>query len=106
MHRQERRCGIGNGPEETVAEPGKSAPGGCGWEQEREMFRKKKIQQADYDRENWKPVLKCSICNGEKVAGFKNVHTGEFKEEAFIRDDRELEEFMYKYGITNLTKEY
>ncbi len=87
-----------------MAEPGKGAPGG--WEQEREMFRKKKIQQADYDRENWKPVLKCSICNGEKVAGFKNVHTGEFKEEAFIRDDRELEEFMYKYGITNLIKEY
>ena len=35
---------------------------------EREMFGKKRIQQADYDRENWRPVLKCSICNGEQVA--------------------------------------
>ncbi len=70
------------------------------------MFGRKKIQQADYDRDNWKPVLKCSICNGERVAGFKNIHTGEFKEELFIRDERELEEFLKKYAITDLTKEY
>lgn len=70
------------------------------------MFRKKRTQQAEYDRENWKPVLRCSICNGERVAGFKNIHTGEFKEEIFIREDRELEAFREKYGITELTKEY
>lgn len=70
------------------------------------MFKKKRVLQIDYDRENWKPVLRCSICNGEKVAGFKNIHTGEFKEECFIRDDRELEAFKYKYAITDLTKEY
>ena len=52
------------------------------------MFRKRErgqIEKTEYDRENWKPVLKCSICNGEQVAGFKNIHTGEFKEEIFIR---------------------
>lgn len=70
------------------------------------MFRKKKIQPAEYDSENWKPVLRCSICNGERVAGFKNRHTGEFKEEIFIREDAELEEFKRRYGITELTKEY
>lgn len=70
------------------------------------MFRKKKIQQVDYDRENWKPILKCSICNGEQVAGFKNIHTGEFREECFIRNPSELEEFRQKYGITQLQKEY
>ncbi len=70
------------------------------------MFRRKRIQQADYDRENWRPVLKCSICNGERVAGFKNIHTGEFKEECFIRDDEELEAFKHKYAITDLAKEY
>ena len=74
--------------------------------QEVRMFGRKKIQQADYDRDNWKPVLKCSICNGERVAGFKNIHTGEFKEELFIRDERELEEVLKKYAITDLTKEY
>jgi len=72
------------------------------------MFFKKKqqVQTVDYDRENWKPVLKCSICNGERVAGFKNLHTGEFREECFIRDDRELKEFKQKYGITELAREY
>ena len=70
------------------------------------MFRKKRIEQAEYDRENLRPGLRCSICNGERVAGFKNIHTGEFKEEIFIRDDEELEAFKRKYKITELTKEY
>ncbi len=71
------------------------------------FFKKRKeIQTADYDAKNWKPVLKCSICNGEQVAGFKNPHTGEFKEECFIRDAGALEEFMSKYGIEKLDKEY
>ena len=68
------------------------------------MFWKKKVQQVDYDRENWRPVLKCS--NGERVAGFKNIYTGEFREDSFIRNPSELEEFMEKYGITELQKEY
>ena len=64
------------------------------------MFRKKKtIQTISYDKENWKPVLKCSICNGEKVAGFRNLHTGEFKEESMIRSEKELQDFKAKYGI-------
>lgn len=28
-----------------------------------------------YDKENKKPVIKASICNGEQVAGFKDIHT-------------------------------
>lgn len=71
------------------------------------MFRKKKkIVTVDYDRENWKPVLRCSICNGEQVAGFKNLHTGEWKEEACIRSKDDLEDFKTKYGITEIAKEY
>ena len=70
------------------------------------MFGKKRVMRVDYDRENWKPVLKCSICNGEQVAGFKNIHTGVFREECFIRGGADLDEFMQKYGITELPKEY
>jgi len=29
-----------------------------------------------YDKENKKPVIKSSICNGEQVTGFKDIHTG------------------------------
>lgn len=70
------------------------------------MFGKKKVNPAKYDRENEIPVLKCSICNGEQVAGFKNLHTGSFREIAFIRNQRELEEFMESCGVTELKKEY
>ena len=27
-----------------------------------------------YDKENKKPVIKASICNGEQVAGFKDIY--------------------------------
>ena len=59
-----------------------------------------------YDTSIQKPVLKCSICNGERVAGFKNIHTGEFREERFIQSASELEDFKQEYGISELPKEY
>ena len=34
------------------------------------LFKKKGVVQS-YDKENKKPVIKASICNGEQVAGFK-----------------------------------
>lgn len=59
-----------------------------------------------YDKENSRPVLKCSICNGEQVAGFKDIHTGKFEEIMLIRDQKDLELFMKQYGIQEITKEY
>lgn len=32
-----------------------------------------KIKKASYDKENKKPVIRCSICTGEQVAGFKDI---------------------------------
>ena len=73
------------------------------------FFQKKKPEKTEirtYDTINEKPVLKCSICNGEQVAGFQNIHTGEFKEETLIRGVPELEAFKQKYGIAQITKIY
>ncbi len=70
------------------------------------MFKKRQIQKASYDKENQIPILKCSICNGEQVAGFKNIHTGKFEEVMLIRNDRDLEEFKEKYGVESVGKEY
>ncbi len=70
------------------------------------LFQKKKIEKQEYDRENEKPVLKCSICNGEQVAGFKNIHSGKIREVMYVRNDAELKRFMDIYGITEITKEY
>ena len=49
------------------------------------MF-KKKPQRPKYDKTNKKAVLKCSICTGEQVAGFKDIYTGHFDEIMLIRD--------------------
>ena len=60
---------------------------------------KKKTEKKTYDKENKQPVLKCSICNGEQVAGFKDIHTGKFEEVMLIRGAADLEAFRSQYGI-------
>lgn len=70
------------------------------------MFGKKKNEKKTYDKENLRPVLKCSICNGEQVAGFKNIHTGRFEEVLFIREPKDIQSFMDMYGLDALAKEY
>lgn len=70
------------------------------------MFGKKKKLKVQFDRENQKPVLRCSICTGEKVAGFKNIHTGKFEEVMLIRSDKELDVFKAMYELDDVAKEY
>lgn len=70
------------------------------------MFGKKKLEKKTYDRQNQRPVLKCSICNGEQVAGFKDMNTGRFQEIMLIRDEADLDLFMQMYDIDNISKEY
>lgn len=63
------------------------------------MFRRKQVKES-YDRENQRPVIRASICTGEKVAGFKDIHTGKFTEVMVIRDSKDMEEFTTKYDIS------
>lgn len=63
------------------------------------MFRKK-IKKESYNKEEQKPVIRSSICNGEKVAGFKEIRTGKFTEIMLIRNDKDMEEFLKKYDIS------
>ncbi|MBD5499215.1 MAG: aspartate dehydrogenase [Lachnospiraceae bacterium] len=72
------------------------------------MFGKKKIKVEHYDRENMRPVIRASICTGEQVAGFKNIHTGKFEDVMLIRDNRDIEEFLRRYDIAaeEVAKEY
>ncbi len=71
------------------------------------MFRKK-MKRETYDKENERPVIRASICNGEQVAGFKNIHTGKFTEIMAIRNSRDMDEFLEKYDIAlaEIKKEY
>jgi len=59
-----------------------------------------------YDLQTYLPVIRCSICNGEQVAGFKDKRTGQFTEVMLIRNDKDLEEFKVRYGVEKVTKEY
>lgn len=64
------------------------------------MLFKKKTEKKTYDKENKKPVIRASICNGEQVAGFMDVHTGSFEEVMLIRNSEDLLQFMNEYGIS------
>ena len=70
------------------------------------LFKKKTVTKA-YDKENKKPVIKASICNGEQVAGFKNIHTGKIEEVMLIKNQADLDAFKKMYGIDDeIEKEY
>ena len=73
------------------------------------MFGRKKKETLSpilFDPATQRAVLRCSICNGEQVEGFKDLQTGKFTEICLIRNARELEAFKKQYGITEITKEY
>ena len=46
------------------------------------------------------PVIRCSICTGEQVAGFRDPATGRFEEVMLLRTPDDLEAFRQQYGIT------
>ena len=63
------------------------------------MFFTKKEKKKGYDRENRRPVIRCSICTGEKVAGFQDLHTMAFQEVMLIRNEADLRDFRRQYAI-------
>ena len=74
------------------------------------MFGLKKKNKSEikieYNPEKQRPIIKCSICNGEQVAGFKDVQTGHFTEVMLIRNDGDLNTFMQMYNLSSVAKEY
>lgn len=71
-------------------------------------FKKKaKPITIEYDPVTQYPVLHCSICTGETVAGFKNRNTKKFTEVLLIRTPADLERFKQNYGLDGeIPKEY
>lgn len=68
---------------------------------------KKKIISKSYDKEQKKPIIKASICNGEQIAGFKDIHTGEIEEIMLIKSQKDIETFKKMYGIEGeIIREY
>ena len=70
------------------------------------LFKRKAVVKL-YEKENQKPVIKASICNGEQVAGFKDIDTGKIEEVMLIKGVEDLERFKEIYGINGeIEKEY
>ena len=63
-------------------------------------FFKKKTPKSSYDTTGKTPAIKCSICNGEQVAGFRDPDTGVFEEIMLIRCDEDLIKFKSTFNIT------
>lgn len=59
-----------------------------------------------YDPAKQKAVLKCSICTGEQVAGFQDIHSGKFEEVMLVRGESDLQYFKQQYGVEEITKIY
>ncbi|MCD8156815.1 MAG: aspartate dehydrogenase [Clostridiales bacterium] len=68
--------------------------------------KKKEIQRKEYDASLYKPVLRCSICTGEQVTGFKNLQTGQIEEIGLIRNAEDLQAFLDTYGLDDVEKIY
>ena len=62
------------------------------------MFKRKSVK-ADYDRENQIPLIRASICTGEKVAGFRDEKTGRIEELMLITGEEDLKEFLSRYEV-------
>ena len=59
-----------------------------------------------FDSDKQTAVIRCSICTGEQIAGFKNKEDGHFTEVMVIRDSADLVKFKEIYKITEIKKEY
>jgi hypothetical protein len=59
-----------------------------------------------YDPETQYPVIRTSICTGERVAGFKDKTTGHFTEVMLLRSAADEQQFKDAYHIETLKTEY
>lgn len=62
------------------------------------LFRKKQ-EVRNYDPAVQRPVIRASICTGERTAGFRNLQTGKFTEVMLVRSEEDLREFRRLYGL-------
>lgn len=61
------------------------------------LFHKK--SHTNYNPTEKTPVIKCSICTGEQVAGFQDNATKAFEDIMLIQNAADLAHFREMYGI-------
>ena len=53
-----------------------------------------------FDSGQYQPVIRCSICTGEQVAGFRHRTTGKVTDVMLLHGPHDLDVFRKTYGIT------
>ncbi len=61
--------------------------------------KKKETERIVFDPSKQYPAIRCSICTGEQVAGFRDRATGAFEEQMLLRDDGDLARFRSAAGL-------
>lgn len=63
-------------------------------------------EQIPFDPETQYAVIRCSICTGERVAGFKDKTGGHFTEVMYLRTPEDEKRFREIYGLEEVKTEY
>lgn len=59
-----------------------------------------------YDEAKHEAVIRCSICTGEQVAGFRSREDGNFVGVMVIQSEKDLESFKRLYRVDDVKKIY
>jgi hypothetical protein len=62
------------------------------------LFSRKKPEPPRFSLEEYEPVLRQSICTGERTACMRERATGRLREVQLIRDEKDLEAFCAACG--------
>ena len=68
--------------------------------------RKSKAASISYDAQTQKPVIRASICTGEKVGGLLDLATGAFTEIQLLNSQADIEAFCEACGVDSVDTIY
>ena len=68
--------------------------------------KKSLAETVPYDPATQRPVIRASICTGERVAGFKSKTDGHFVEVMLIRTPEDEHRFREAYHLDAVETEY
>ena len=68
--------------------------------------KKKKTEKIIWDPSEKYPVIRCGICTGEQVAGFRKRGNGSFEEIMLLKNDSDFQLFCEMVGTTDIPKEF
>ena len=63
-------------------------------------FKKRPAPPPEFPAEDWEPVIRSSICTGEKVACMRKRDSGQLREIQLIRTLTDLQKFCEEYGVS------